>query len=239
MHKIIPLTLITGTTLLCQAALADPPASTWKGNVELGILITNGNTKTKNITFKSQVIKESDRWRHTLKAEALNSSDKGTTTAERYLASGKSDFKLSDRSYLFGLVAYENDRFSGYNYRVAETLGYGYSLIKRPALTLDLEAGAGARQSRIIITDESRNEAVLHLAGNLGWKISDNATFTQSLSTDIAQKSTITKSVTALTNQIVGNLQSKISFTAQNNSQVPAGTTKLDTETAVTLVYNF
>ena len=239
MHKLIPLTLITSCALLCQAALAAPPASPWKANAELGILVTNGNTKTKNITLKSQVIYEQDRWRHTLKAEALNSSDKGTTTAERYLASGKSDFKLGDKSYLFGLVAYENDRFSGYNYRVAETLGYGYSLIKRPALTLDLEAGAGARQSKIIITDESRNEAVLHLAGNLGWKISDNATFTQSLSTDIAKKSTITKSVTALTNQIVGNLQSKISFTAQNNSQVPAGTTKLDTETAVTLVYNF
>ncbi len=239
MHKTIPLALVAGGILLSQTALADPPASPWKANAELGILATNGNTRTKNITLKTQVTYEQERWRHTLKAEALNSSDKGTTTAERYLASGKSDFKLSDKSYLFGLVAYENDRFSGYNYRVSETLGYGYSLLKRPTLTLDLEAGAGARQSKVIVTDESQNEAVLHLAGNLGWKISGNATFTQSLSTDIAKKATITKSVTALTNHIVGNLQSKISFTAQNTSQVPAGTTKLDTETAVTLVYNF
>jgi len=238
MHKVIPLTILICSSLLCETALADP-ASTWKGNAELGILVTNGNTKTKNITAKGQVINERDRWRHTLKAEMLNSSDKGTTTAERYLASGKSDYKLDDRSYLFGLLIYENDRFSGYDYRLAETLGYGYGLIKRPTLTLDLEGGLGARQSKIIDTGESQNEGVVHLAGNLGWKISDNATFSENLSTDIGEQSTITKSVTALTNQIVGNLQSKISFTAQHNSKVPAGTTKLDTETAVTLVYNF
>lgn len=238
MHKIIPPTILIVSAFLCEAALADT-TSTWKGNAELGILVTNGNTKTKNITAKSKVIKNSDRWRHTLKAEILNSSQNGTTNAERYYAYGKSDLKLSDRSYMFGLLTYENDRFSGYNYRIAETLGYGYNLIKRPALTLDLEGGVGARQSKVITTNETQNEAVLHLAGNLGWKISENATFTEELSTDIADKATITKSVTALTNQIVGNLQSKISFTAQNTSQVPAGTTKLDTETAVTLVYSF
>ena len=238
MHKSLPLAILAGSSLLYQTALAEP-ASTWKGNVELGILVTNGNTRTKNLTLKSQLINERVRWRHTLKAEALNSSEKGATTAERYLASGKSDFKLSDRSYLFGLVVYENDGFSGYDYRIAETLGYGYSAIKRPNLTLDLESGLGVRQSKTSDTGDSSNAGVLHLAGNLGWKISTSATLSENLSTDIAKNSTISKSVTALTAQIVGNLQSKISFTAQHNSHVPAGTTKTDTETAVTLVYNY
>lgn len=238
MHKSARTMILAGAVLVSHNAVADPE-STWKGNVELGIIATNGNTRTKNITAKGQIINNRDRWRHTFKAEALNSSEKGSTTAERYFASGKSDLKLTERSYAFGLLTYENDRFSGFDYRLAETLGYGYSVIKRSDLTLDLEGGLGARQSTISDTGENQNEGLVHLAGNLGWKISDGTTFSEDLSSDIGEKSTITKSVTSLKSQIVGNLASNISFTAKHTSRVPAGVTKLDTETAVTLVYNF
>lgn len=50
---------------------------------------------------------------------------------------------------MFGLVSYENDRFAGFNYRMSETLGYGYRVISQDTLTLDLEAGPGARQTQL------------------------------------------------------------------------------------------
>ena len=238
MSRMIPLTILLGAALLSHGALANPE-STWKGDAELGVLNTNGNTKTQNITFKTKIVNDRDRWRHTVKGEALNSSEQGSTTAERYFISGKSDFKLTDRSYTFGLLTYENDRFSGYDQRTTETLGYGRNVIKRDTLSLDLEAGLGARQSKLSATGENQNEGLIHLAGSLGWKISDTSTFSEDLSSDIGKKSTVTKSVTALKTQIAGNLASKLSFTAKHSSQVPAGVTKLDTETAITLVYGF
>ena len=238
MSRMIPLTILLGAALLSHGALANPE-STWKGDAELGVLNTNGNTKTQNITFKTKIVNDRDRWRHTVKGEALNSSEQGSTTAERYFISGKSDFKLTDRSYTFGLLTYENDRFSGYDQRTTETLGYGRNVIKRDTLSLDLEAGLGARQSKLSATGENQNEGLIHLAGSLGWKISDTSTFSEDLSSDIGEKSTVTKSVTALKTQIAGNLASKLSFTAKYTSQVPAGITKLDTETAITLVYGF
>jgi putative salt-induced outer membrane protein len=238
MSKIIPLILFTGCALLCQTVSADPAAA-WKGNAELGVLVTNGNTKTKNITAKGQVINDRDRWRHTVAAEILNSAESGHTTAERYFVSGKSDLKLNELSYLFGLVTYENDRFTGFDYRVTETLGYGRSVIKGPALTLDLEAGLGARQSKVKSTQEDQDEGLIHVAGNLGWKVSASSTFSEVLTSDIGKDTTITKSVTGLKSQIVGNLASNISFTATHTSKVPAGVTKLDTQTGVTLVYSF
>jgi putative salt-induced outer membrane protein len=234
----IPLTILLGAALLSHGALANPE-STWKGDAELGVLNTNGNTKTQNITFKTKIVNDRDRWRHTVKGEALNSSEQGSTTAERYFISGKSDFKLTDRSYTFGLLTYENDRFSGYDQRTTETLGYGRNVIKRDTLTLDLEAGLGARQSKLSATGENQNEGLIHLAASLGWELSDTSTFSEDLSSDIGKKSTVTKSVTALKTQIAGNLASKLSFTAKHSSQVPAGVTKLDTETAITLVYGF
>jgi len=238
MSRMIPFMILLGAALPGHGAMANPE-STWKGDAELGVLKTNGNTRNQNITFKGKIVNDRDKWRHTVTGEALNSSEQGNTTAERYFLSGKSDYKLSDKSYIFGLLTYENDRFSGYDYRATETLGYGRNVIKRDILTLDLEAGLGARQSKLGATGENQNEGLIHLAGSLGWKISDTSTFSEDLSSDIGEKSTVTKSVTALKTQIVGNLASKVSFTAKYTSKVPADVTKLDTETAVTLVYSF
>ena len=238
MRKIIPFAIFAGATLLSHETLANTD-STWKGDVELGVLITNGNTKTKNVAAKAKIVNDRDRWRHTVTAEALNTSEQGATSAERYFVSGKSDFKMTEKSYTFGLLTYENDRFSGYDYRTSETLGYGRNVIKRDTLSLDLEAGLGARQSKLSTAGEDQNEGLIHLAGSLEWKISDTSTFSEDLSSDIGEKSTVTKSVTALKTQIAGNLSSKIAFTAKHSSQVPAGVTKLDTETAIILVYGF
>ena len=102
-----------------------------------------------------------------------------------------------------------------------------------------MDVGLGARQSKLSDSGENQNEGLIHLAGSLGWKISDTSTFSEDLSSDIGEKSTVTKSVTALETQIAGNLASKITFTAKHTSKVPDGVTKLDTETAITLVYGF
>lgn len=238
MNKFMIAGVLTSAAFLgleISAAAAD----SWKGDAELGILATNGNTKTKNITAKGQAVNERDLWRHTLKAEILNSSDTGVTTAERYNASGKSDYKLTEKSFVFGLLTYENDRFSGYDYRTTETLGYGRNIIKSDNLNLDLEAGLGARQSKVTDTGDKLNEGLLHLAGNLGWKLSDTSTFTEELSSDVGKESTVSKSVTGLKTQIMGNLASKITYTAKYTTKVPSSVRQFDTETAVTLVYSF
>jgi putative salt-induced outer membrane protein len=230
---------MTAAAALLATSLPAAALDTWKGDAELGVLNTSGNTKTRSITAKGQAVNDRDRWRHTLNAEALSSSESGATTAERYLASDKSDYKLGDVSYVFALLTYENDRFSGYDYRSAETLGYGRSVIKRTTLTLDLDAGVGTRQSQLSTIGENQYEGLLHAGGNLSWQISPTSVFTQSLVSDMGKKSTVSKSVTALKNQIAGNLAAKISFTAQYTTKVPPGITPLDTETAVTLVYSF
>ena len=45
--------------------------------------------------------------------------------------------------------------------------------------------------------------------------------------------------MTALTAKVNTSLALKVSLTIKNNSEVPVGTEKTDTETAVTLVYSF
>lgn len=181
---------------------------------------------------------ERDHWRHNLALEALNSEEDDDTIAERYLATWQSDYKFSEHEYLFGRVAYEDDKFSGYEYRVTETVGYGRRVLDRSNMTLDLEAGPGARQSKLE-DGNTENEFVTRLAARYAWQISEHAKFTEDLSSDIGKDAAITKSVTGLQAKINGNLAMKVTFTVENTSDVPDGVDKTDTETAVTLVYGF
>jgi len=211
---------------------------TWKGNVELGIVNTTGNTETETINLKAKTTTETESWRHTLTYESLKSSDQGVTTAERYAVNGQSDYKLDKKNFFFAMINYENDRFSGYDYRITEAIGYGRRVADEPNLTIDLEIGPGARQSKLK-TGKTEDEAMVRGAGKLNWKISKTSSLTEDLSVDAGEDSTITKSVTALTAQINGSLATKITYTVKNTSDVPVGVKKTDTETSVTLVYNF
>ncbi len=219
---------------------ADPQVvdTSWKGNVELGIVTTSGNTETETINAKAKVETEREKWRHAAFVDTLNSSTQGTSTAERFVINGQSNYKFGEHNYFFAMVNYEDDRFSGYDYRVSEALGYGRRVIGDAALTLDLEIGPGARQSKLN-AGGSDNEYTVRGAAKLAWKISDTSALTSDLSSDVGEDTTITKSVTALTAQVNGSLATKITYTIKNTSDVPVGIKKTDTETAVTLVYSF
>jgi putative salt-induced outer membrane protein len=152
--------VLLGTT---GQLFAIEPAPPWKGDAELGIVSTSGNTKNTSIKARANVVHEQDQWRHTAKFDALNTSNATTTTSERYALSGKSDYKFDERSFLFGLVGYENDRFAGFNSRINEVLGYGYRAINQDNLILDIEVGPGARQTQLRNITSSRWQAIMEI----------------------------------------------------------------------------
>ena len=211
---------------------------TWTAEVGLGYVKTSGNTETESLKGDIKAVKEKDKWRHSVKFEGLNSSDSGVTTAERYFLSGKSDYRFSKHGYWYVTASYDDDHFSGYDYRISESVGYGRRLLDRPGLSIDGEVGPGARQSK---TDagESEDEFLLRLAGNLLWKVSDNSDFTEEVFTEIGEDDTVSKSVTALTANINSSLAMKLSYTIKHTSKVPVGIDKTDTETVITIVYKY
>lgn len=229
---------ILGGVLAAGTAMAQEVGSQWNGEAELGIVSTEGNTETQTISAKGKVINERAKWKHQANLEALNTEDNDTTTAERYTLSGKTNYKFTARSYLFGIATYEDDRFSGYDWRASEAVGYGRRVIAEKNLELELEAGLGARQSKLNDgTDE--DEGLVRLFGFLGWKISGTSKFTEELGSEIGEKATISKSVTGLKSQINSSLAMKITYMVKHVSEVPATIKKVDRETAVTLVYSF
>ena len=231
---------ITTILLYSLNSFAETPVEygVWKGNVELGFVNTTGNTETRTTNIKAKAETETENWRHVATYESLTSSDQGVNTADRYAINGQSNYKLDKKNFFFIMLNYEDDQFSGYDYRVTEVIGYGRRVVENPDVTLDLEIGPGARQSKLENGD-TENETMVRGAGKLKWKISKSSTFTEDLSVDAGEDSTVTKSVSALSAQINGKLATKITYTIKNTSDVPLGVEKTDTETAVTLVYNF
>lgn len=244
MKKTTMVLTLASSLLVTTNVLAEKEKSLWKSSVELGVINTTGNTETQTTSAKADVTYEVERWRHNGHAEAYGASatdqatDQEKTSAERYLLAGKSDYKFSELNYAFGLVKLQKDLFSGFEYEHVVALGYGRKVIKQADMELDVEIGPGVRFFKVDngISDE---EALLRLAGKYWWAISDHSKFTQDLIVEAGEDLTSTTSVTGLQANINSALAMKLTFTAKNKSAVPAGTKETDTETALTLVYNF
>lgn len=236
--------LLMQTCWLQPAAAADEPPpqepkKPWSAEVGLGILLTSGNTRNTNINGTANLGYEKDHWREAGRLEVTRNRSDGEDTAERYFAQWKTDYKFDPDNYVFLLLSYEDDRFSGYDYQAVESIGYGRSVLKGPSVKLDLEAGVGDRQSRLSDTKEEESEGLLHFASIFDWTISEQATFREELSSDIGEDLTVTSSLTSLTTQVAGDLAAKLTFRVRHISDVPPDVDKTDTETTVNLVYKF
>jgi len=224
--------------MMIGAAATTAVAGEWAGNAELGFVQTGGNTDTSSLNVKGKAINDADDWRSTVEAGVLQSKDTGAITSEKYNFSIQQDWKGLSTGYLFARFGYEQDKFGGYNSRTSETVGYGFDILKSDDKQWNAEVGAGARQTEDV-AGVKVSDTVARASTVFNWKISEVATFSQELKTEGGQEGYITNSVTALTNQVAGNLSSKISYAVQNNSKAPVGTKASDTILSASLVFSY
>lgn len=239
MRRTMMMAVLMTTAGMASAQTPEPPGKPWSAEVGVGIMMTSGNTDTSSVNGTGDVVYQRTHWRHSGRAEALRSSTDGVETADRYRVTAKSDYKLDDRNYLFGLLGYEDDRFSGYDYQVSESVGYGRDLVRGPRLNMNAELGVGARQYRLADTGDRESEGTIRVAGALSWIIGEAATFEQQLDSTIGEDLTVTNSISSLSTTIVGNLAAKLSVHIRHISEVPAGVENRDTKTTANLVYKF
>jgi putative salt-induced outer membrane protein len=246
MRKCCYLLMLSGLLVAAGNAFAEEKEekSPWTSSVELGFVKTTGNTETQNIVGKANVVYEVEKWRHTGYAEGYGSESANQTTgenevsAERYQLRGKSDYKFTERDYVYLSLKLTKDRFSGFEYDHVLSAGYGRKAIKQENMELDLEIGPGERFFKVD-DGQADEEAVLRLAANYWWQISASSKFTQILNTEIGEDITSSESITGIQAAINKTLALKFTYTIRNKSKVPDGTEKNDTEAAMSLVYNF
>lgn len=241
---------IIGAAVCALAASLAPTAAAadneWKGKVELGALLTSGNSETQSLNAGFALNHKRGKWQNAFAAAAFSASQEDDAsgedqqTAERYTASLKSTYDFTEFNYVFGTVTWDKDLFGGIRERTTETVGYGRRLIATEAHKLDLEIGAGARQQQTQKPELQRdNDAIARGGLNYLWKISPTSEFSQTLLVESGDTNTYSESVSALKLSIVGPTFVSIKYTIKNNSDVAAGTEKTDTFLALNVSYEF
>lgn len=210
----------------------------FSGTAALGFLSTSGNTENENLSMNFDLGWNYAPWHHSLKGAAVRASSSSVTTAEAYSMAWQSDYDISDQSYAFGIISWNDNKFSGYTKQVREVVGYGRRIIENDRHILNGEIGFGARQADLS-TGRSQDETIMRLNADYLWHISETADFSQTFAIENGSDNTFTESVTKLTADIRSNFSVVFSYTIRNNSDVPIGTVKKDTFTAVALEYTF
>lgn len=226
------------STILADAANGKKKKEGFFGSVSLGYLASTGNTDNASLNTKTALAYLAAPWRHALMLRALKGSTDDVTTAEEYEAIEQSDYVFGDNHYVFGALSYSTNEFSGYDRRVSQVGGYGRRLLDSDTHTLDLQAGAGARQTRL--SDGARqSEGIVQVAGGYVWKLSENAKFSQQARAEFGSDNRYSESITTVTANLRGDLALSVSYTLKHNSEVPPERVKTDTATAVSLIYGF
>lgn len=239
MVKKLALVLLLVPLVLKAADEVEPNPSGWKGEGELGFTSTSGNSDTENLNARLAVSRESDQWRHKASLDSIRNESDGETSADSQVLKGRSEYSLGEKSYAFGQLRLEDDEFSGYEYQRTLTFGAGSRFIDNDKHLLDASIGLGYRSLKDRETGDTEEDNIVTADVKYQYKISETATFNQTILIEDGDENTYTESDTSLKTKIAGNLAAKISYLVKRNSEVPTGIDKSDKITTVSLVYAF
>lgn len=233
MRHVIAILLLASTT--ANGAEDEKP---WSGSAALGILATSGNSDTTSSNASLAMTYDLTDWHHEAQLLASGADTDGVSTAERYKASYKAKRDFTEHDYVFGLLGYEKDKFSGYDQQTTQAIGYGRRILDQDNQVLNLEAGAGFKQSDLR-DGTTEDGAIFRVGGDYLWKFSQTGQFTQVIGIEQGSDNTFLESVSAIKARLMEQMSLVLSFTLKSNSDVPAGSEKTDTFTAISLEYGF
>ncbi|MCC2616484.1 DUF481 domain-containing protein [Aestuariibacter halophilus] len=218
---------------------------------ELGILEATGNTQGTTLTGKVNAKHNLLDWHHQYTVNFLykrndrdleDGSSESFTSAQRVFLSTQSEYKLEDPNHrLFIYGEYEDDRFNGYDYQAAMAVGWSTQVWDTKDSELRYSVGPGYAVSRVDDGSDGDDQMGLIVRAALEYekKLTETSTFRQFFSTETDTDFSRSVSETSLAARINGALAMKLSLNMIHNTRPQHVGSSLDTETAVTLVYNF
>lgn len=221
---------------LCAAA---PAHADWKGRGELGWILARGNSDSETLNARVEASTERDRWTHAVGFAALYATSEDLKTADRLELRGQSNYKLTERSYLFGALRYEDDQFSAFDYQATASLGYGYKFIDTEATKLIGQLGVGYRNAEVRPTGETENDAVLR--GDVTWEHqwTETTRFYDRFLVEAGSNNTFLQNEIGVQVKMTDILALSLAYQVRHNTDVPAGVEKTDQLTTANVVFQW
>lgn len=210
----------------------------WSGRAELSGYISTGNSDSEGVSAALALTRNGLNWRQKFKAQLDYQRSLGVTSREHYLAAWEPNWKIDDRSYVYGSAQFESDRFLGYTTRYSVSSGAGYSALKGNRLKLDLELGPAYRSTSFTDGDTERSIAARGSV-DFAWKLTKGIQLTQNASAYVERYNSTVTGTTALNAKVLGPLSAQLSYNVQYESMPPEGRVTTDQISRAGLVYAF
>lgn len=212
------------------------------GSGELGFNDSTGNTVNTslygalklNYTQKNYVIKSS--------IEANYKSENGTQTEERYIIDVQGNRYYSENKSYYSFVGakFEKNQFSDIELDSTFSLGLGENLYKTQATTLTGEIGLGHQNTDFVTQGvASKSQSVVLGKLDLTHRINAQVIFTQDLAISAGETQSKIESNTGFKVKVAEKMNLKASYKVRHNDKPADGKEKTDTQTILTLIYDF
>jgi len=251
----VQLAVATWTAVLAiPAAYADdaPPPVGWTGQGQAGAVLARGNADTTSADVKLDASNTIEQWKHTGHFAFLYGQSTGFTTAQRLEASWQTNYQFGKKTFVFGSVNGENDRFDGFVYQATLGTGLGYKFLDSQTTKLTGTLGFGYRRlqpEQLIKTadgrviDRIKGQSTSDAVGTAGLDYMQQLTSTTKLTDKLLVQSGGQN--TAVANDFVvavnmtDALALSVGYGLRYNSSPPAGSKTTDQLTTINLVYAF
>jgi putative salt-induced outer membrane protein len=214
-------------------------AADWSGKGTFGGVLARGNTETETVNLNLDVENKRDRWTHKAGASMLRTVTDDITSADRWELRGESQYSLTERSYLFGALRYEDDEFTDYNYQATATGGYGYRFIMTDTTKLEGQIGAGYRQTELRLTGEQEDDIIARGAVNFEHKLTGTTLVYDRFLVESGSDNTFVQNALGLEVKINDSFALGLDYSVRHNTEVLPGTDKTDQVFTANLVYGF
>ena len=221
------------------------------GDTEFGFIVSRGNTNSTSFKFKGNLYQDFDSWRNQFKIDTLYKRDKNEATgddevsADRIFISAQGNYKVGVKNASFFIYGdYEEDKFSGLDFKSTLATGYGNRLYEGVKNQVDFDIGPGLYRSVAVgeaDDDSTKTGYLLRLA--LQWErtVSKRTRFNQDVSIEqsLSGLNSRLKSETSLISQVMGAVSLKFAYLYRYNSKPENDKLKFYSELSATFVYSF
>jgi putative salt-induced outer membrane protein len=214
-------------------------AADWSGKGTFGGVLARGNTETETINLNLDVENKLDTWTHKAGASMLRTVTDDITSADRWELRGESQYSLTERSYLFGALRYEDDAFTDYEYQATLSGGYGYRFITNDTTKLEGQVGAGYREAEVRLTGEQQDGIIARGALDFEHKLTATTLIYDRFLVESGSDNTFLQNALGLEVKINDTFALGLDYAVRHNTDVLPGTDKTDQVLTANLVYGF
>ena len=231
---------VVGALLINASVLAEEEkAAVWSGKGQLGFSMASGNSESDNLNGSVELKRETEKWVSESKLEAHYASSDDEVTTDRFVFSGKTGYKWTDSDHFFYASRYENDDFSGYDYTMSSSLGWGHKFFETDKSKLLTELALGYKIQAVDVDRTEESGAII--VGKMDYmrQITDTTKFEDVLLVEAGSDNTFIQNDMGFAFKVNEAFAVKLNYQFRHNTDVPVGKESTDELISANLVYDF